>query len=135
MEIHTDGGARGNPGPAACAFVAEENGKAIFKDSKFLGKTTNNQAEYQGLILALQWLLDNLPTGPVINVYMDSELIVRQLNGIYRVKDEELRDLFSEVTSLTKKIPRRIVFRNIPRSKNKLADFLVNSELDKKSLD
>ena len=131
--IHTDGGARGNPGPAACAFIAEKNGNVVHKESKFLGPMTNNQAEYQGLILALRWLSKFIIANhaPVVTVHMDSELIVKQLSGAYRVKDEELRGLFFEVGSSIKKIQPKIIFKNVPRSKNKLADFLVNQELDK----
>ncbi|KKU09953.1 MAG: Ribonuclease HI [Candidatus Woesebacteria bacterium GW2011_GWB1_45_5] len=133
LVIHTDGGARGNPGPSACAFVAEKAGKLIFKDSKYLGITTNNQAEYQGAILALKWFTGT-DTGlhiSTVEFYLDSELIVRQLNGVYKVKDKDLRQLFFEASSLIKSIPLKIIFKNIPRSKNKLADLLVNQELDR----
>lgn len=132
--IHTDGGSRGNPGPAACAFVAEENGKEIFKSSKYLGKQTNNYAEYQGVVLALNWLTLQ---PPIINhqslttFFLDSELVVKQLNGLYKVKDENLRNLFFEVLSLMKKANREILFKHVPREKNKIADLLVNVELDK----
>lgn len=133
--IHTDGGSRGNPGPAACAFVAEKNGKEIFKSAKFLGKQTNNYAEYQGVILALNWLNDFLSDGEFLTVVfiLDSELVVRQLNGIYKVKDENLRNLFFEILSLKKNIRANLVFKNVPREKNKVADFLLNEELDKNS--
>jgi ribonuclease HI len=133
--IHTDGGSRGNPGPAACAFVVENKGEEIFKGSKFLGKQTNNFAEYSGVILALQWVTKNISISnfqfPII-FYLDSELVVKQINGLYRVKDENLRNLFFEVLSLIKNFERKVVFKNIPREKNKIADLLVNEELDKK---
>ena len=132
--IHTDGGSRGNPGPAACAFVAEVNGKQLFKGSKYLGQQTNNHAEYQGVILALEWLSNkpfNYSTIQLITFFLDSELVVKQLNGLYKVKDENLRNFFFEVLSLRKKVNSEIIFKHIPREKNKIADLLVNEELDK----
>lgn len=129
--IYTDGGSRGNPGPAACAFVAAKNGSEIFKQSKYLGKRTNNFAEYSGVILALNWLNENKTSISLINFYLDSELVVKQINAVYKVKDENLRNLFFEVLLLMKKFGGRIVFKNIPREKNKIADQLVNEELDK----
>lgn len=132
MDIFSDGGARGNPGPAACAFVVIAEGKVIYREGKFLGKMTNNQAEYNGVLLALNWLADsgakNLGSG--VSFYVDSELIANQVNGNYKVKDQKLKELFSMVQNLLKRIPDKIFFKNIPRSKNKLADFLVNETLD-----
>lgn len=133
LVIHTDGGARGNPGPGACAFVASKNGETLFKAAKFLGKTTNNVAEYQGVILALNWFLSdpqNTSRYSLINFFLDSELVVRQLTGIYKVKDEKIRELFFEIKSLLEKTKVKYSFNNIPREKNKLADFLVNENLD-----
>jgi ribonuclease HI len=132
--IHADGGSRGNSGPAACAFVVEENGVEIFKGSKFLGKQTNNYAEYQGVLLALNWLNSQTLTTnhySLITFYLDSELVVKQINAVYRVRDENLRNLFFEVLSLIKRLGGSIVFKNIPRERNKIADLLVNEELDK----
>jgi ribonuclease HI len=131
--IHTDGGARGNPGPAACAFVAEVGGKIIKEESLFLGNSTNNSAEYQGVILALKWFGDTYKTIQVgsVTFYLDSELVVRQLNGVYKVKDKKLIELFLQINKLLKNINLKISYKNIPRTKNKLADFLVNKELDR----
>ena len=129
MDIYSDGGARGNPGPAACAFVVLENGKVIHKDSKFLGKATNNQAEYQGVILALNYLITQ-STNLQIRFFLDSELVAKQLTGLYRVKDSDLKKLFLEIQKILEKISGKIIFKNIPRTKNKLADFLVNKTLD-----
>ena len=129
MDIYSDGGARGNPGPAACAFVVLENGKVIHKDSKFLGKATNNQAEYQGVILALNYLITQ-STNLQIRFFLDSELVAKQLTGLYRVKDSDLKKLFLEIQKILEKISGKIIFKNIPRTKNKLADFLVNETLD-----
>lgn len=131
MEFFSDGGARGNPGPAAAAFVAMgDDGKILHQESKFLGEVTNNIAEYQGVVLALDWLLSNKVTTQPVNFYMDSELVVKQLNGDYKVKDQNLKNLFLVVKGLLEKIKTKIIFRHIIRSKNKLADLLVNNELD-----
>ena len=131
--IHTDGGARGNPGPAACAFIAEVEGKIIKQDSSFLGNSTNNYAEYQGAILALKWLRDSYKELPISNAifYLDSELVVRQLNGIYKIKDKKLIKLSLQINELLKEIDLKIYYKSIPRTKNKIADLLVNEELDK----
>ncbi len=133
--IHTDGGARGNPGPAACAFVAEVGGKIIQEESGFLGNSTNNCAEYQGVILALKWLSTNHKnlTARSAIFYLDSELVARQISGVYKVKDKKLTELFLQVNKLSKTIELTILYKNIPRSKNKKADVLVNRELDKNS--
>lgn len=133
MEIYSDGGARGNPGPAACAFVVfSDGGKVIQKDSKYLGKTTNNFAEYQGVIQALGWLIKSpeLVGESPITFYMDSELVVNQIEGRFRVKDDNLKKLMLVVKNLLAKISANISFVAIPRSKNKLADFLVNKRLN-----
>jgi ribonuclease HI len=131
ITIHTDGGSRGNPGPAACAFVAEENGKEIFRSSKYLRNTTNNFAEYSGVILALKWLNENKFKNTSVIFFLDSELVVKQINAIYKVKDKNLRNLFFETLSLVKKLENNIVFKHVPREKNKIADLLVNVELDR----
>lgn len=136
MIIHSDGGARGNPGPGACAFIVEQNKRVVAKGSKYLGEVTNNFAEYSGVLLALNWLLKKSPFtnyhSPIIFL-MDSELVVRQLTGLYKVKDENLKKLFVEVKNITAKISSDIIFKNIPREENKLADFLVNKTLDLKA--
>lgn len=134
MIIHTDGGARGNPGPAACAFVAEIDGKIVQQDSSYLGNATNNYAEYQGVVLALQWLTENFKNFPTKEsvFYLDSELVVRQLNGIYKVKDIKLIKLFDKIKDMCKVFNYPIIFQHIPRTQNKIADFLVNEELDDK---
>jgi ribonuclease HI len=133
--IHTDGGARGNPGPAACSFVVEADGIVIHKASKYLGKETNNFAEYQGVILALEWVGENGDKfeGQTIKFFLDSELVVRQLNGIYKIKNKVLQDLNLKATALIKNSTAEISFGYVPRTKNKIADFLVNKELDKRA--
>ncbi len=134
--IYSDGGARGNPGPASCAFIAEYKGKIVFKNSKYLGKSTNNFAEYSGVILAFEWLEKNISSYPSegITFFLDSELVAKQLAGLFKVKNENLKQLFYKVKLLEKKLKTKVSYKNISREKNKLADFLVNKELDKHSL-
>lgn len=136
LEIFSDGGARGNPGPGACAFVIKQKGTVIHQGSKYLGRVTNNFAEYQGVILALNFLVnDPFPDLGEIQIvfYLDSELVVNQLNGIYKIKNPVLKKLNVLIKEILNKKSIDIVFKSIPRIKNKTADFLVNQELDKNS--
>jgi ribonuclease HI len=129
--IYTDGGARGNPGPAAAAAVIVSDGGEVVELSAFLGTATNNVAEYQALLLALQRAKE---LGfRRISVRMDSELIVRQLNGLYRVKDLKMRELHQRARAAFRHFEDWNV-RHVPRSENKRADELVNEELDAHAL-
>lgn len=132
--INTDGGARGNPGPAACAFVIRTEGKIIYKDSKFLGVSTNNQAEYHGVLTALLYLSENKEkfSGKNIVFILDSELVARQLSGEYKTKNLELKTLLAKAKVLEKNIKARFIYTVTSREKNRTADFLVNQELDEK---
>ena len=134
LKVYTDGGARGNPGPGACAFVVMSEGKVKFKNSKYLGKRTNNEAEYEALIFALEWIFQiSEQEKPLkINFYLDSELVVKQVNGLYRVKDLDLQKLFSKVRDLNNKLSGEISYFSIAREKNRLADRMVNDVLDEK---
>lgn len=131
--IHTDGGARGNPGPAGAGVVIESEGKKI-RLKKFLGIKTNNQAEYEALIFALEHLLKNYngKDKEIITVYcfLDSKLVVEQLNKNYKVKNEGIKPLYDKVCKLAKNF-HEINFRHIPRSQNTEADKLVNEAIDK----
>lgn len=131
VTVHTDGGARGNPGPAACAYVIEIGG-VTHESSKYLGRATNNVAEYQGVILALEFLksIEEKIGDSEIIFYLDSELVVKQIHGTYRVKDENLKVFFFEIFTSIKNFKNKIIFKHVPRSSNKRADFLVNKELD-----
>ncbi len=132
LEIYSDGGARGNPGPAACAFVSIKNKKVIFKKSKFLGHATNNVAEYNGVVLALEWLKQNTKKIKFTSVvfYLDSQLVARQLSGKYKVKNENLRKFVIQIKNLEKEIPAKLSYISIPREDNKLPDKLLNKEID-----
>ncbi|KKQ53419.1 MAG: Ribonuclease H [Candidatus Woesebacteria bacterium GW2011_GWB1_39_10b] len=133
LKIFTDGGARGNPGPGAAAFIAIKDGRIINKDSKYLGFTTNNEAEYHGVILALKWLLRSSLAASFtkISFFLDSELVTQQLEGNYKVKSENLKKLNLEVRVLVEKLETKdINFLSVAREKNKIADRLVNERLD-----
>ena len=117
--IHTDGGARGNPGPAGVGVVIECQGKKI-QLKKYIGEKTNNQAEYEALVFALEHILNDLQADGAITTvfcFLDSELVVRQLNGEYKVKNEGIRPLYNQVKSLSKSF-HEINFRHIPREQN-----------------
>lgn len=138
LKIFTDGGARGNPGPAAVGIVVKgENGKTIFEDKKTIGKATNNVAEYQAVLHALFWLENFLKSGEnfsAINFFLDSLLVVNQLNGLFKIKDAKLRNLILEVRKRERILDKNIHYNFIPRSENFRADWLVNKALDEKSL-
>ncbi len=133
IKIHTDGGARGNPGPAGIGIVIEglKGGKKTF--GEFIGETTNNEAEYRALIVALQKLkkLGGKEKFEQIDCYADSELMVKQLNGEYKVKDTNLRGLFMEVLKLKSGLKAPIFFHHVKRAKNSEADALMNQALDR----
>jgi len=128
-KIHVDGGSRGNPGYSACAFCVEKNGRLVFEKSFFLGVCTNNQAEYMGVINSLSWLLDFDEKLPAI-IYLDSELVERQLTGRYKIKDEVLKKLFLVAKNLEGKLGVNVNYKSIPRSENKTPDKLLNDLLN-----
>ena len=130
--INCDGGSRGNPGPAACAFVVSLQNKIIYQDSKYLGRTTNNVAEYSAVILALFWLKQNLTDEKVVFV-LDSELVVKQITGVYKVKNTNLKKLVLEVKDLLASINTSVTFTHVLRDHNIRADELVNTTLDANS--
>ena len=129
LTIYTDGGARGNPGPAGIgAVILDEQDKVIEEVSEYIGQTTNNQAEYRALIAGLTKAKEL--GGEDIEVFLDSELVVKQLNREYRIKDKVLAPLFVQAYNISLGF-KKIIFKHIPREKNKLADKLVNTALDK----
>ncbi len=131
--IYTDGGARGNPGPAGIGVVIQdEAGNTLHESSAFIGETTNNIAEYEALIRALedmQMFGDKLPSMEV-EVRMDSELIVRQMQGIYKVKEPSLKERFGKVANLRLNGLPNLTFVHVRREQNKRADELVNQAID-----
>ena len=127
---YSDGGARGNPGPAAIGiFICDEKGEALFEQGEAIGDATNNVAEYQAVIKALQIALD-FGVHEILH-HMDSELVTKQLTGEYRLKAEHLKPLFMKVKELEKKF-KKITYQHVPREHAciKRADRMVNRALD-----
>jgi len=136
LNIYCDGGARGNPGPAACAFVVvDPRGQTLYEQGQYLGITTNNQAEYQGVLIALHWLVHNYPGLPQAQFHLDSQLVVNQLNGLWKTKDITLQQKVIEVHKLLGRLDQLKIrnFKYIPRSLNYRADLLVNQTLNTSS--
>ncbi len=131
LQLYCDGGARGNPGPAASAFVVVSDGKVLHKESKYLGETTNNVAEYESMVLGLSWLTKEKPSCQTVVINLDSQLVAEQMSGSYKVKNEKLKKLFMRAKKLESQLSCKVFYKWSPRSKNRLADFLVNKELDK----
>lgn len=128
---HTDGGARGNPGPAGYGVVIHDSsGNKVAGLSRFLGHQTNNFAEYQALIASLEYALQH--GHPALKVISDSELVVRQVKGIYKVKEPTLRDLHARVRELISKLDW-FEIEHVLRGHNREADRLANEAMDKGS--
>lgn len=140
LVIYTDGGARGNPGPAGIGVViyfptlparpagGEGEGKGgVKKFSKFLGPRTNNEAEYEAVIAALEEAVDL--GADEIELRLDSELVARQLKNIYKTKNHRMQALVLRVRNLETRF-KNVSYQNIPREKNELADKLVNEAID-----
>ncbi len=138
--IHTDGGSRGNPGPAAVGVSIEKivDGQThvVEEFGKVIGQATNNVAEYMAVVEALTWMRDNPDergdTGEkiYINFYLDSTLVVNQLNGLFKIKDANLRTLVTKVRILEQEVGEMISYDAVRREQNTRADFLVNKALD-----
>lgn len=136
--IFTDGGSRGNPGQAACAFVALNNEVVVHQSAKTIGITTNNVAEYFGVIEALNWLSKY---EPIVNdqevdsivFKLDSLLVVNQLMGKFKIKNKDLMNLVFKIKKLEQEIPAKIIYLHVSRSANLIADNLLNVALDKLS--
>jgi ribonuclease HI len=129
LHAHIDGGARGNPGPAGYGVVLQdESGRKVAALSEYLGRQTNNFAEYQGLIAALEYALKNGPKA--LKVISDSELLVRQIKGIYKVKNATLRDLHARAKELIAQLEWFSIGHAL-REQNREADRLANEAMDK----
>ena len=129
--LYTDGGARGNPGPAAFAYVLEAaDGAVLAQHGEAIGVATNNVAEYRALVAGLSKAVQ---VGVAeLEVVSDSELVVKQMRGEYRVKNAALRELSLEATRLARQLGR-VTYTAVPREQNELADLLVNEALDGES--
>lgn len=128
--IHTDGASRGNPGAAAFAYIIERDNETI-AEAGCLGQMTNNQAEYTALVRALEHALQ-LGAEQRVILHSDSELMVKQMRGEYKVKSEELRDLFDRARRLAGQFKGGVVYKHIRREMNRRADQLCNEALDGK---
>ncbi len=136
--LYTDGGSRGNPGPGALGVVIKiQNEKLKMKKeySKYLGNVTNNQAEYEAIIFGLQkakGIIKSKKLPKKIECFLDSELVVEQINHQYKIKNQGIQPLFIKVWNLTLDFDK-VTFKCIPREENKEADRLVNKILDSKA--
>lgn len=134
LKIYTDGGARGNPGPGAFGLVVKDKkDNLLYKHGEAIGKSTNNQAEYQGLIAGLEWIVENDPQAEKIDFFLDSRLIINQMQGNFKVKSLNLRPLWIQAKKLEGKTEANISYHLIPREENTEADGLVNASLDNSS--
>lgn len=134
LTVYTDGGSRGNPGPAALGVVIQDpEGRIIKSYGQTLGRMTNNEAEYEAVIFALKKIKalfgKKNTESMVLEVRLDSELVARQLKGEYKIEEERLFPLFIKIWNLKMDFGS-IVFRHIPREENREADRLVNEALD-----
>lgn len=132
--IYTDGGARGNPGPAAIGVViSDEKGRVLKEYGEYIGKTTNNDAEYQAIISALKKLKSLIgktkAKQATVKAFLDSELVVKQITGLYKVENENIQKLFLQLWNLRIDF-KKVEFEAIRREQNKNADKMVNEALD-----
>ncbi len=132
LKVHTDGGAKGNPGPASIGVVFYINNKKIFQHHSSIGVATNNDAEYQALIFALNEIkkqkekLVNEYKIEKIDFYSDSNLLVNQVNGLFKIKNGKIKEYVFKIKILEQEINLPIYYHYIPREKNQEADRLVN---------
>lgn len=133
LKIYTDGGSRANPGHAGYGYVIYDlssgTEKILRKCGNYIGVATNNQAEYQGLINAVSWVIDNVESPINADIYMDSMLVVKQTKGEFKVKESSLKPLQKEATSLLKKLDS-FTLNHIKREDNTVADALYNQAID-----
>lgn len=128
--IYTDGGARGNPGPGAAAFIIQSStGEVLEKAAVYLGVVTNNQAEYEAVKLALIKLRERFGGNHEVEIRSDSLLVVKQLSGHYKIKNSQLKETVEQIKQLSWQIGQ-IFYQHIRRSANYQADWLVNEVLD-----
>ena len=134
LRIYTDGGSKGNPGPSAIGIVCFDDAKKeIFRHRDDIGVATNNKAEYQAVVTALELVRDKTDSFPSkiekVDFYSDSQLLVNQLNGTYKIKKAHIRDFVFKIRILESELRIPIYYHHVMREKNKLADALVNDEV------
>jgi len=137
MNIFIDGASRGNPGECAIGFIVyDKSGNEVTRFGKKIGQNTNNFAEYSALIEALKYLCVNeiaLQIDGRISIYSDSELLVRQMNGEYKVKSNSIKALFNEARKILETLDREVRILSVDREQNRTADWIANRVLDGKS--
>lgn len=132
VEVFIDGGCRGNPGEGAYGFVVKEDGRERYRYGERIGRCTNNGAEYRALIEVLRYLLDSgYGKGKRITIYSDSELLVKQMGGEYKVKSGRLKPLYTDAVKLFREL-KYIELMHVKRQENRLADWILNRILDGK---
>ena len=137
LSIYTDGGARGNPGPAALGvYIKDDKNNVLAKIGKKIGIATNNVAEYAAIAEGLSWAIENKTKIKIesVNFYMDSQLAYSQLVGIYKVKNDKIRKFIFEIRQKEMALGVPVFYNHIPREMNKDADAMVNQALDNKLL-
>lgn len=128
VKLYGDGGSRGNPGPSAYGFaILDMNDNVLFKRGQYIGITTNNQAEYKAVLFGLEEAKKQ--GAKKVEVYLDSQLVVNQMNGSYKVRNQDLLPIYNSIKSLLTNF-ESISFTHVPRELNKLADSMVNEALD-----
>lgn len=129
LEIYTDGASRGNPGPGAIAFIIARGGKVVMKHKHFIGRATNNVAEYRALVAALERAKR---LGREVRLFSDSKLLVKQMKGEYKVKKPHIRELFERAKNLEKEF-EKVEYRHVNRTNPgiKMVDRMVNEILDR----
>ncbi len=135
--INTDGGSRGNPGPAAIGVVfSDADGIIIHNHKSCIGRATNNEAEYKAIIKALEillqskWFAENNIAEKEVICRLDSQLVVEQINGNYKIKQDHIKLFIAQIRQMISQVHLNISFVHVPREENKLADKLVNQALD-----
>jgi ribonuclease HI len=129
-ELYVDGAARNNPGPAGAGFYLLKDGIPVEERGMYLGKKTNNQAEYLALLLGAYYAQRHMAKGDTLLIKADSELMVRQIAGIYKIKNQELARIYGTLRTFLDTL--RYQVKHIPREQNKIADKLANMGIDKK---
>ncbi len=130
ITVSCDGGSRGNPGHSAYGYVVKEDDQIVKEGNGYIGIATNNFAEYTAVLEAFKWLSSNYK-GKEINFFLDSNLVVSQLNGLFKIKNQDIRTFVIKIKDLEKNFSK-VTYKHIPRERNKEADKLVNMSLDKK---
>src|SRR3989344_1466808 len=136
LSVNCDGGARGNPGPGASAFIlTTSSGQVLYQQGDYLGRVTNNQAEYAAVAFALDWIVNHNAKVQHMTFFLDSLLVVNQLKGQFKIKDPILKQKKTEIEAQLSRLSElnTLTFTHIPRSHNSAADLLVNQTLDNHS--